>query len=408
VNKGFKHLLALRLENFALIEQLKLQNAEVDRANLAKSKFLAAASHDLLQPLYSLTLFTSILDESTKDPKTRTIVEQINVSVDVLKDRFETLLALSKLEAGIVAVEKQSFALDDLFKTLAHGFDMQASEKGLSIHWPQQTFKVLSDPRLFEQIFRNYLTNALHYTNEGKITVLCELQNDYVNISISDTGIGIPEEELPAVFTEFHQVGYVEREPGKGLGLGLAIVDRIAKLLEHEISVSSKIGVGSTFSIKVKHADNTKQHEPLLSSQNNQAKEKEPFLVAMVDDEENIREGISGLLALWNYTVVAAGSGEELMTELNRLKQIPDVLITDYRLANQKTGIDVIEMLRTSYQIDIPALIVTGEINKQQLVKMNIENFQLLYKPVPVAQLRTFLRNVKRSKDLLTVIEKKK
>jgi signal transduction histidine kinase/CheY-like chemotaxis protein len=394
INKNFKATLALRFENKSLVEQFKQQKEEAERANKAKSKFLAAASHDLRQPLYSLSLFTSVLDESIKDPKNRKIVDQINVSVDALKSLFDALLDISKLDAGAVEAEKRGFPVQPLFEKLANAFDMQASEKGLVIQWPTRMHSVTSERHLLEQILRNFLENAIRYTEEGTITVECKLIAGAVVISVSDTGIGIHQEELQDIFTEFHQASNAQRDRKKGLGLGLAIVDRTAKLLGHEISVISELGLGSTFSIKLKQAATEVNEEQPLSRKPSLTKRTDCLLIAIVDDEEIIREGILQLLQMWNYEVVAAASSDELLAQLDQIGRQPDVLITDYRLADNVTGIDVITALHSKYQQDIPALIVTGDTDQKRITQMKIGHWQVLHKPVPAAKLRAFLRSV--------------
>ncbi|MFT6909370.1 MAG: signal transduction histidine kinase [Oleiphilaceae bacterium] len=393
INRNFRRSLELRFENLQLIEQLKDQRREAERANKAKSSFLAAASHDLRQPLYSLGLFTSVLDESTNDPKTRKIVEQINLAMDSLTSLFEALLDISKLDAGVVEAKKRSFNLQPLFEKLANGFNMQAAEKGLLIQWPQTTFQVTSEANLLEQILRNYLENAIRYTKSGAITVKCIEINGVAVISVSDTGIGLPQEELQDIFIEFHQVGNAERDRKKGIGLGLAIVKRTAKLLGHEISVASEVGVGSTFSIKIPLVEHEFDTQQSLVTQTIPTKSETSLLIALVDDEESIREGLSQLLSLWGYEVIVAASGTKLIEQLEQMGRQPNVLITDYRLANNLTGMDVIAALNAMFQEDIPALIVTGETDKQQIKQMNTENFQVLNKPVHPAKLRAFLRN---------------
>jgi signal transduction histidine kinase len=395
LNRNFKTTLALRFENLALIEQLKEQKTEAERANRAKSKFLAAASHDLRQPLYSLSLFTSVLDESTQDPKTRKIVEQINLSMVALRSLFDALLDISKLDAGAVDAQQVSFPLQPLFEKLANAFDMQASEQGLVIEWPQRTYQITSEASLLEQILRNYLENAIRYTESGKITVKCEAKDAMITISVSDTGIGIPQEELQNIFTEFHQVGNAQRDRKKGLGLGLAIVDRTARLLGHDVTVASDIGVGSTFSVSIQQRESDID-SPLTTAKQvvAVADSASSLLIAVVDDEESIREGMLQLLQIWKYEVVVADSAAALMVQLEQITRKPDVLITDFRLANDLTGIDVVTGLKAKYQQDIPTLIVTGDTDKKRIEQMNTGHWQVLHKPVPAAKLRSFLRSI--------------
>jgi signal transduction histidine kinase len=394
INKNFRTTLALRFENSYLVDQLKDQKEEAERANLAKSKFLAAASHDLRQPLYSLGLFTSVLDESANDPKTRKIIDQINLSVNSLKGLFDALLDISKLDAGAVEAKKVSFPVQPLLNKLANAFDMQASYKGLKINWPTSSRKIMSEEDLLEQILRNYIENAIRYTESGEITVSCDVADNMLKISVSDSGIGIAKDELANIFNEFHQVDNTHRDRKKGLGLGLAIVDRTAKLLEHQINVESDVGVGSTFSISVQTAESETDSQQSVGKPYVECKTEASMLIAVVDDEESIREGMLQLLNLWNYDVVLAASGESLMAQLEHREQKPNALITDFRLANDATGTDVISMLNAKYEQAIPALIVTGDTDKTRIKRMNTGGWQVLHKPVPAAKLRAFLRSV--------------
>lgn len=394
INRNFKTTLALRFENTLLVQQLKEQKDEAENANKAKSKFLAAASHDLRQPLYSLGLFTSVLDESVKSPETRKIVKQINMSVDALKNLFDALLDISKLDAGAVVAKKESFPLAPLFEKLANAFDMQASEKGLIIHWPSYANRITSEVDLLEQILRNFLENAIRYTQSGEIKVDCEIENSVLTISVSDTGIGIPQEEMQNIFVEFHQVDNSQRNHKNGLGLGLAIVSRTAKLLGHEIDVQSTVGIGSVFSIRIQQTEQDFINQAPEVKEAIYSEAESCLFIAVVDDEESIREGLTQLLTLWDYKVVVAESGEALLAKLETENQRPDALITDFRLANDLTGIDVINMLSDKYKHTIPALIVTGDTDKDRIKKMNTGNWNILHKPVPAAKLRAFLRSL--------------
>lgn len=391
IKKSFKWSMRLRFENVELVEQLKEQKIEAENANKAKSKFLAAASHDLRQPLYSLSLFTSVLNETESSPKTKKVIQHIDTSVDALKGLFNALLDISKLDAGAVEVNKASFSLQPLFKKLSNAFDIQASEKNLKIYWPEQDFYVFSESDLLEQILRNYLENAVRYTDIGHIKVTCENLEGHVAISISDTGIGIANEELEEIFREFHQTGNIQRDRKKGMGLGLAIVDRTAKLLGHRTSVSSELNVGSTFTINVQKS--TETAGKAIAAQNKPAaiNRIDQIVVAIVDDEESIREGLSQLLQLWRFKPIIAASAAELIQALQMADLVPDILITDYNLSNNENGLDVILAVNTEYGENIPCLIVTGETNQERISELNSGNFKVLHKPLSTANLQAFL-----------------
>jgi signal transduction histidine kinase len=394
INKHFKATLALRFENLVLIEQLKQQKEEAERANKAKSKFLAAASHDLRQPLYALGLFTSVLDETIKFPKVKRVVEQINASVTALTNLFDKLLDISQLDAGVVIVKKQNFALSDIFDKLTKEFSREAQENNIELIWPSEYPAVYSEPDLLERILRNYLSNAIKYTCEGAVEVICEARNGKVYIQISDTGIGMTKETLEEIYEEFYQVSNPERDRQKGLGLGLSIIKRTADLLDHEISVTSEIGKGSIFSIVVTQAVMMSKANIEVSDLSEQIQPTNK-LVLIIDDEESIREGLTCMLELWGYQVIAAVDTAIAMHQLQENNKSPDVIISDYRLKENRTGIDAIKALHEKYGKDIPALLITGDMMQERLIEIKDSGLPVLFKPVPAMKLRSFLSSIK-------------
>ena len=392
-NRNLKQSLRLRFENIDLVEQLRGQKDEAELANTAKSKFLAVASHDLRQPLYALTLFTSVLDESIKYPKVRKIVEQIKASVETLQNLFDALLDISQLDAGIIKVEKTDFYLQPLFEKLDNDFDPQARKKGLSFIWPACSYAVHTDQTLLEQILRNYISNAIRYTDSGEVRITCEDKGKFIVINVIDTGIGIPVKEQQVIFEEFHQLSNPERDRSKGLGLGLAIVRRTANLLGHSIDVASQPGKGSTFSITLEQANIRDRRGPIYPEVENEIERNRTYMV-VIDDEASVREGTQSLLELWGCHVIAAADKKQTMTRLRQKNRSPDGIIADYRLRENQTGIEVIRAIHAEYNDGIPALIVTGDIAVDNLREVNSSGFQVLHKPVTPVKLRTFLRNV--------------
>lgn len=393
INRTLKQSLKLRFENIDLVEQLREQKNEAEHANIAKSKFLAAASHDLRQPLYALTLFTSVLDEYIKYPKARRVVDQIKASVEALQNLFNALLDISRLDAGVMKVEKTDFHLQPMFEKLANDFGPQAKEKGLNIVWPICSYGVHSDPMLFEQILRNYVSNAIRYTDSGEVRITCEVDGEWLIINVIDTGIGIPAEDQQAIFEEFHQLSNPERDRSKGLGLGLAIVQRTASLLGHSINMVSQPGEGSTFSIKLKQANIAESTTVVDSEVKNKIKQNSTFMI-VIDDEASVREGTQSLLQLWGCDVITAADKQGAMAQIRQQNRSPDGVIADYRLRENHTGIEAIHAIHAEYNSDIPALIVTGDIGAEHLREVNSSGFQVLHKPVAPVKLRTFLRNV--------------
>ena len=396
INRALVQSLKLRFENSELVEQLREQKDEAELANISKSKFLAAASHDLRQPLHALSLFTSVLDELVQNPNVRKVVDQINASVHALQNLFNALLDISRLEAGVMKVEKVDFFLQPLFDKLANDYDPQAHAKSLRISWPSITFATHSDPSLLEQILRNYVSNAIRYTEKGQVRISCDAEDGLLVISVTDTGIGIPLQDQKAIFQEFHQLNNPERNRDKGLGLGLAIVQRTANLLEHAICVESQPGKGSTFSITVERAQIQEPRGESASAARSSTPLTASTLMVVIDDELSVREGTSSLLQLWGCEVISGADDNEVITKLRQSNRSPDGIIADYRLRENHTGIEAIRAIHAVCGKEIPALIVTGDTASKQLREVNSSGFQVLHKPVASLKLRTFLRNVQR------------
>ena len=394
LHRSHEQSLRLRFENVDLVEQLRMQKEEAERANMAKSKFLAAASHDLRQPLHALTLFTAALDEVSHSAKAQTIVSQINTSVTALQTLFDALLDISQLDAGTLSVEKIHFSLQPLLHKLANDYNAQAREKGLTIHWPDCDMVVYSDINLYEQILRNFISNAIRYTPAGDIHIRCHIDNSHIYVDVADRGIGIPNEKQKLIFDEFQQLNNPERDRSKGLGLGLAIVRRTADLLGHIIELQSNPGQGSTFTICADLGD--KDQLPRIDKPDHPSVNEhiDSAVVLVIDDEDSILMGMRSLLQLWGYVVVTAADQAQAMTELDRLDLAPDVIIVDYRLRENHTGIETVRSLHKKYHTEIPALIITGDIAAERLREVNLSGFQMLHKPVAQSKLRAFLRNV--------------
>ena len=398
-NRGLLETLRLRFENVALVKQLQVQKQEAEQANIAKSKFLAAASHDLRQPLHALTLFTSVLDESIQYPKVRKVVDQIKASVDALQNLFNALLDISRLDAGVIQVEKSSFYLQPLLDKLVNDFTPLAMEKGLRIDCAASECAVHSDLTLLERILRNYIANAIRYTDSGVITVTCRANSNTVTIDVIDTGRGIPAENQQVIFDEFHQLGNPERDRSKGLGLGLAIVQRTAKLLDHPIAVDSQPGRGSTFSVSVPQAEKVEENITEQTDSSLHAGHLGNELIVVIDDEASIRDGMQNLLEQWKYNVISAADKEEVLTLLRQQSRTPDGIIADYRLREHKTGLEAIQAIHTEYNKKIPALVVTGDTSADELREVNKSGFEVLHKPVAPLKLRAFLRHIQLQKD---------
>jgi signal transduction histidine kinase len=397
ISQNYKTSFKLRYENLSLIEQLTEQKQEADKANKAKSKFLAAASHDLRQPLYALQLFISVLDELTTEQESRHVLGKITRSADALNNLLNSLLDISQLDAGTLNTEPSDFSLLKVIQKLSHEFEPCAKDKHLRITWPETEQLLHSEPVLVEQILRNYLSNAFKFTETGLIRVSYEHKGDSITLSVSDTGCGIPPDSQNVIFDEFHQLGNSERDRSNGLGLGLSIVKRAAELLGLEITVLSAPNVGSTFSVTIPKTQASSA--TVSASVDKPVKTIQPIsdrlLVIVIDDDIAIREATERLLQIWKCDVLVAADREEAMAMLVSGPRMPDAIIADYRLRDNDTGVAVIGAINAHYETKIPSVLITGEMDDSQFDSLAKNEIKLLKKPASPAKLRAFLATIK-------------
>ncbi|HEY9198591.1 MAG TPA: ATP-binding protein [Gammaproteobacteria bacterium] len=396
INRSLVQSLQLRFENMDLVRELSAQKEQAVQANIAKSRFLAAASHDLRQPLHALTLYTSLLDEVNLNPDAHQVIGRINASIHTLRNLFNALLDISKLEAGTLIPVREDFALQPLLDRLANDFAVDAEQQGLILDIAPSTAILHSDPALLEQILRNYLSNALRYTERGHIRVLCSQADGQLRIEVSDTGIGIAPDQQDAIFGEFYQVGNPERDRSKGLGLGLAIVERISHLLGHSIDVQSAPGAGATFSVSVPlgmpkpRAPDTSPRQGTVPALDRQ------MLLVVIDDDQSVLDSTQALFERWGCAVVTGTALESVRAQLIATGNRPDGIIADHRLPGGHTGIEAIRDLQREYGEDLPCLIITGDTAAKPLRDLQDSGVQLLHKPVAPAKLRAFLNHAQR------------
>lgn len=395
LNRMIVDSLRLRFQNIDLVRQLSEEKDAADRANIGKSKFLASASHDLRQPLHALALFTSALRERAHDSRLSRIIDNIDSSVGALQKLFDALLDVSRLDSGVLQPTLKHFSVSDMRSRVLNDYRCEAEAKGLRLEHTGCDAVIHSDPALLEQVLRNFLANAIRYTHAGGVTLASRTIGTILHIEVRDTGIGIPVEQHREIFKEFHQLENPERDRTKGLGLGLAIVERIARLLHHPIEVQSTPGQGSCFSIAVPLGDSAKVTSEAAAPVG--AMESLLGLCAVViDDEREIRDGMWLLLDRWGCDVVLAASEEEAVEVLRAKARVPDVILADYRLRDERTGIQAIERLRCEFGARIPALVITGDTAPERLRQAKQSGYTLIHKPVYSASLRAFLRNAQR------------
>ncbi len=413
--------LKIRYENSELIAKLQAQtlaaesataNAEratreaqhakedAEIANRAKSKFLATASHDLRQPLQAIALFSEALRERIFYPEVRSIVDNINASVEALQTLFNSLLDISRLEAGVVEPMPIHFRAGQLLDKLRTDFTAPAQEKNITLRVRASDAVILTDPMLLERVARNFVANAVRYTNEGgTVLVACRPQRGgLIRLEVRDNGIGISQAEQQKIFQEFYQVDNPERDRAKGFGLGLAIVKGIENIIDCKIRLRSALGRGSIFSIAVPLGAVALEPTAAMLKQNSkqQIKQLRGACILVLDDDQTVREAMQLLLSDWGCLVIAAATVEEAIAQIRRSPRPPDLIVADYRLRGGANGIDAIAQIRAVTHADLPAVLVTGDTGVDRLREVRESKLTLLHKPVVITQLgETLSRAIK-------------
>jgi len=383
---------AIRYENERLLESLERERQEVlfardraEEANRAKSQFLAAASHDLRQPLHALSLLSATLTLRAVDGTTAEIAGHIDNALASLMTLVDSLLDISKLDAGAVRPELRRVNVKTLIERIEADYRPLAYDKGLAFRVAAADALVDTDPLLLERVVRNLVDNAFKYTAAGSVSLATELGERTVRIVVRDTGVGIAKSEREHVFDEFYQIGNPERDRGKGLGLGLAIVRRLARLLGLDVQMESRAGRGSTFSVTLARVtgESTLPHAPVAGDAGALA----GITVLVIDDEPSVRVGMRTLLESWGCRVAACGGLLEAQRLLGVHGPDIDVIVADFRLPQHENGIETVRRLRERLG-DVPALIVTGDTAPERLREAQASGLPILHKPVPADKLR--------------------
>jgi signal transduction histidine kinase/CheY-like chemotaxis protein len=386
---------AMRFENIELLQKLTAQKEELALANSGKTRFLAAASHDLRQPMQAVVLLVESLQERVHDPATTRIVDNIRSSVVGMSALLNEILDISKFDAGTVKPQRASFQVSDVLDRIRSSFTESAQRQGLVLRIRPSSAVVETDPILLNRIVANFVDNALRYTARGgAVLVGCRRRAKGLLIEVWDNGMGIESAQLGEIFREFYQVDNPQRDRDQGLGLGLAIVERTAKLLDHPILVRSRPGRGSVFSILVPHGD------PAQVRAAERARAAEMLTgccVLVVEDEREIRAAMSVLLEGWGCHVVAAGSADEAETLLAHGGAVPDAILADYRLGGAETGVQLLLRLVARYPNAAPVLI-SGDIGPEVLKEAEMSRIPMLHKPLRPARLRAMLGSIWRER----------
>ena len=374
---------------------LREKKEEAEQATLAKSRFLAAASHDLRQPTHALGMFVARLAQLPHDAQTYSLIENLERSVLAMQNLLDALLDISRLEAHAVPVQLSHFALDDVFEQLRTGFSLLANDKRLRLHVRTTQVWVLSDPILLYQILMNLLMNALRYTQTGGVVIACRVStaSQTARIEVWDSGIGIAPEHQQSIFTEFFQVGNTERNQRKGLGLGLNIVQRTAELLGHPLQICSHLGRGSRFSIELPFVAAGVTSVITGPLENKSVNSLDGYKVLVVEDDLLALTGLASLLESWGAAVHVAESFVQAMGHIE-VGLLPDLIISDYRLPGAVNGIESVNQLRAALGKKIPACLISGDMDEGLLRSVKEAHLTLLHKPVRPAKLRSLIRSL--------------
>jgi signal transduction histidine kinase len=396
LNRMIRNTISTRFENLELIEALKEQHREAEQANQSKSRFLAAASHDLRQPLHALSLLLGALETRIERDDAREILGQASASTRALTNLFDSLLDISKLDSSTLIAERSDFNLQILLNRINIDFRPVASDRQIQLHVDDCAMFVNSDPNMLERLIRNLVSNAIRYTQQGSVSIDCMKSDQAVCLQITDTGIGIPADQHENIFMEFFQLNNPERDRSKGLGLGLAIVQRLAHLLEIKISLDSTPGRGTRFSLLIPAGDEQASGQLSEQAHNLLHGDIAGMVVAVVDDEVSIRSAIEHTLQSWQCRPVSGETAEQIDSKLQQQGLIPDVILSDYRLREGDTGLQHIAMLREKYGHDVPAVIITGDLQFDSQNNDPNNDVPVLYKPIQPARLRALLNSLRR------------
>lgn len=367
---------------------------EADRANLGKSRFLATASHDLRQPLQALSMLHGTLCRMDLPATSREALAQQGLAIDSMKRLLSALLDISKLESGAVKPQLSDFPLQQLFELLNTEFSTAARSKGLAFTVEDTGIHTHTDHSLLEQLLRNLISNAIKYTRAGSVTLRAAATSNGARIEVQDTGVGIPEDQLAFIFDEFFQVGVARNTTREGYGLGLAIVQRIAKLLDFRIQVQSQPGRGSTFMLELPRISaNHLERSRDVAGGAILVRHAQSGKILVTEDEPSVLLATRLLLELEGYQVVSAGSGEEA---LQRGREHPDIdlLVSDYHLKEDQTGLHVIAGLREQLARDVPAILVTGDTSSAIRKLLSDRQLRLASKPIDAEELLTLMNEL--------------
>lgn len=383
-----------RLEERVIERTVALQEAklEAEKANSVKSRFLAAASHDLRQPMQAAMLYLSLLSSRIDETTRHDLADPLRHSLAGMSDLLDALLDFSRFEAGSVVPNPTDFLLADLMERIVNNNRPHAAKKGIALEAGCRDLTVHSDPKLLERVIENFVSNAIRYTECGTVSIDCLPEGNRVVISVLDTGVGIAPKDLESIFDEYYQINNPSRDRRKGLGLGLAIARHIARLLDLTVEVRSEPGKGSTFSVAVPRAASLVVVEQVEDMQASPTRPDRQPVVLLVDDDAAIIHASTLLLRSVGIAVHSAPDHDQALACVAEGPR-PDLLLCDYRLVG-RTGVEVVRHIRQAVAEDVPSIILTGDTSQREIEDAGLPNCTVVHKPVEADRLLALVQSM--------------
>jgi signal transduction histidine kinase/CheY-like chemotaxis protein len=386
------HQMMHEISQRRLVEKaLIAAKAEAEQANASKTRFLAAASHDLHQPFNAARLFLGALADEVTTDRARDLLARVDAALDTVDDLLGSLLDISRLDAGAWPVTLAPLPVGPLLARLLEEYGPQARSVGIDLRVVPCAAVIQTDRALFERVLRNLISNAIRYTASGRVLVGCRRRGDHVRLDVLDTGVGIPKDRQNRIFEEFHRLGNAPRNDGKGLGLGLAIVDRIARLLDLRVDFESEAGRGSRFTVLAPYGEATGAEDSFAAMPVAALDSLAGRHVLLIENDAAAVEGMRALLQSWGCAVTASGTAAAALADLSASGPAPDLLIVDYHLDDDAVGTEAVAEVRARCGAAFPALVVSGDRSAEIRARMKASGLPFLPKPTSPARLRAMM-----------------